>query len=164
MATVTNGMKAQRGRFNEGFGTFHQEEIEVGKVLLEAALLVYGREKTKRLLKRCPAKVFKPLRYGRRLLGDPAKPNDAFACVMIDLDPYFTGKAGNEHILVPGCRGWRAFCSRVLSISMRPRWADGLTATAEALDDLGYAIAESIAAIRAFGITSDDEIAFTLKR
>jgi hypothetical protein len=143
-------------KFNEGYCTFHQEEIEVGKALFNAAVLIHGKVKLRRLIKSDPSKAFAPLRYGRRFIPDLQKPGSGHVCVMIDRDPFYGGKASNRYILVPGRKGWKRFVKHVHSIINRPRWADGLTASAEALDELGYAIAESVASMLALGIETDD--------
>ena len=164
MATAMRSGKAARAKFNQGYGTFHQEEIEVGKALEQAATLIYGKQKLRRMLSADPARVFQPLRYGRRLLHEPDDSLRGFICVMIDRPPYLSGKATNEYILLPGKKGWRKFAENALAIAQLPRWADGLSASAEALDDLGYAVAESIAAMLAFDIESDDQVCLTLRR
>lgn len=142
-------------KFNRGFDTFHGEEIEVGRQLHAAVVLVCGNQQAQRLLRHDAAGVFGQLRYGRRWI---AGPGPAALCVMVDRAPFLDGKAGNEHILIPGRRGWKQFADRVNELSEMPRWAEGFTASAEALDDLGYAIAESIAAMLCWGIEDDESV------
>lgn len=165
MATATQGTKAVVKRFHEdGVGTFHQDEIVVGSQLLTAAVLLHGKSKVRRLLKSSPEKVFQPLRYGRRIIFMPDESGAGYSNVMIDRPPFFGGKAGSQHIMVPDRKGWVEFARRVQAVAQLPRWADGLSAAAEVLDDLGYAIAESIAAIQAFDMETDEGIIFSLRR
>jgi hypothetical protein len=161
MVTSTRNAIGTRTKFSRGYVTFHQEEITVGRALFDGATLMYGKAKLRRMLRTSPASVFRPLRYGRRWIDDD---NGGALCVMIDHAPYLDGKPGAEHILVPGRRGWREFTVAVHRLSMQPRWAEGFSAVAESLDDMGYAIAESVVAILAFGIESDDDVALTVTR
>ncbi|MFM8496569.1 MAG: hypothetical protein ACKOEM_13760 [Planctomycetia bacterium] len=147
-------------KFNCGFPTFHGEEIEAGRRLHSALMLIHGAQKAQRLLRADAASVFRPLRYGRRWIsGSPAA-----LCVMVDRSPWFEGKAGNEHILIPGRRGWKQLADRVHELTALPRWAEGFTGAAEALDDMGYAVAESIAAMLCWGIDSDESIMCPMAR
>jgi len=78
--------------------------------------------------------------------------------------PPSTARAGDKDILIPGRRGWAEFVSHVRAVSSLPRWADGFRGAAECLDELGYAIAESIAAMLAFDIESDEEACLSVER
>jgi hypothetical protein len=119
-------------------------------------VVVHGEQESRRLLKSDSALVFKPFRYGRKVDFDDGK-GRRWLMVLIDSD-CSDGKAGNRHIMVPGRAGWAAFRDRVRGLSLLPRWADGFSATAEALDDMGYAIAESIAAMLLLEIESDEDV------
>lgn len=152
---ATTIRRSTLGKFNRGFHAFHGEEIEAGRRLYAALILTHGADTVQRLLRADAASVFRPLRYGRRWV---AGPGPAALCVMVDRAPYLDGKAGNEHILIPGRRGWKQFADRVQQLRAMPRWAEGFTASAEALDDLGYALAESIAAMLCWGIEDDESI------
>ena len=44
----------------------------------------------------------------------------------------------------------------------QPRYTVGWSATAEALDNLGYAIAESIAVLELLGMHEDDDVIYQL--
>jgi hypothetical protein len=156
-ATDAPAARPTRRAFNRGHHTFHTEEIEVAKQLHTAMLLVHGEVKARRLLRRDAAAAFRPFRYGRRWIG--IDPTDPCVCTMVDRGPFLTGKAGNDHIIVPGRRGWREVATKVRYLIGSPRWAEGFTATAEALDDLGYAVAESIAAMLCWRIESDELVA-----
>jgi hypothetical protein len=156
MATAIRSGKAVADKFNRGFKMFHGEEVEGGTILFNAAVMVHGKGKLRRILKTQPSTAFASFQYGRRFIDDTPTFGSRVACLMLDHAPYFDGKAGDADILIPGRRGWAQFVSRVHAVASLPRWADGFTGAAEALDDLGYAIAESIAAMLAFGIESDD--------
>jgi hypothetical protein len=143
--------------FNRGYPTFHREEIAAGQQLHAGLVLLLGKARARRLLGRDAGAVFERLRYGRRWLST-ADGSTQGICVMIDRAPFFYGKARSEHVMLPGRAGWGRFSALVNHMTMRPRWAEGFTAPAEALDDLGYAIAESIAAIMCWGIDSDDDV------
>jgi hypothetical protein len=156
MAIATCSSKAAVQKFNRGFNTFHGEEIQGGKMLHDAAVMVYGKARLRRILKTQPSTAFASFQYGRRFIEESSISGHKVVCFMIDHAPYLDGKAGDQNILVPGRRGWAEFVARVHAVAALPRWADGFTGAAEALDDLGYAIAESIAAMLAFGIESDD--------
>ncbi len=156
-ASRLTGRGVVSDRFNQGCQTFHQEEIEAGKRLASAAIIVHGEQESRRLLKSDPALVFKPFRYGRRVDFDGGDGN-RWLVVLIG-DDCSGGKAQNAHIMVPGRSGWAAFRDRVRRLAIMPRWADGFTATAEALDEMGYAIAESIAAMLLLEMESDEHIA-----
>jgi hypothetical protein len=148
-------MNTPRHKFNRGFVVYHQEEIETAKALHDACVLLHGRRATRRLLRTNPAAVFKPLRYGRAVTMTP---DGGMVRVMIDGYAGVAGKAGNDHIAVPGRPGWSRVRRRVGELMGLARWADGMTATAEALDDLGFAVAESIAAIMAFDMIDDADV------
>jgi hypothetical protein len=166
MVTATKGVitsaskSAGRGvaadKFNQGCQTFHREEIEVGKRLADAAVVVHGERESRRLLKSDPAAVFKSFRYGRVVDHDDGK-GERWLIVLID-GKCADGKASNRHIMVPGQAGWAAVCERVRRLAVLPRWADGFSATAEALDEMGFAIAESIAAMLLLEIESDEDV------
>jgi hypothetical protein len=167
MVTATTTARATtsstRAGFNRGYIVFQMEEIAGGRRLHDAAILVHGTAKVRRMLRAAPASVFRSLRYGRRWIDDEHGNPDA-VCLMIGGERYLDGKAGADNIVVPGRRGWREFAERTRQLSLLPRWADGLTASAEALDGMGYAVAESIAAMLAFKIESDDEVVATVLR
>ena len=164
MATAMRSEKAVTAKFNRGFKTFHGEEIEGGRMLFNAAVMVHGKAKLRRILKTQPSKAFASFQYGRRFIDETSTFGDGVVCLMLDHAPYFDGKAADNDILIPGRRGWAEFVSHVQAVSSLPRWADGFTGAAECLDDLGYAVAESIAAMLAFGIESDEEVCLSVKR
>jgi hypothetical protein len=142
-------------KFNRGYATLHQDEITLARDLHTACMLRYGRHKMRRILEQSPADAFRHMRYGRRFFGG----SHQTLCLVIDDSQFLDNKAGNRHILTPvGDRRWRLFADRVRSLALLPRWADGWSATAEALDDLGYAIAESIAALMCWRIDGDESV------
>lgn len=153
----TTSAPAGRQPFNRGYPTFHREEIAAGQQLHAGLVLLYGKARARRLLRQDAGAAFKRFRYGRRWLAT-ADGTATGICVMIDRAPFFHGKAGSEHVMIPGRAGWRRFAALVKQMTMRPRWSEGFTATAEALDEAGYAIAESIAAIMCWGVESDDDV------
>lgn len=158
LATCTHARTSCRPmpeKFNRGYAAFHCEEIIAGRQLHSAIILIHGADKAQRLLRNDAGSVFRALRYGRRWIA----PHDArVMCVMLDHSPFFDGKADSPSILIPGRRGWKQFAAHVRQLVLMPRWADGFTGAAEALDDLGYAIAESIAAMLCWGIEGDESI------
>ena len=156
MATAMRAENAVTAKFNRGFNTFHGEEIKGGRMLYNAAVMIHGKAKLRRILATRPSNAFASFQYGRRFIEENTLSPHKVVCLMIDHAPYFDGKASDHHILVPGRRGWSRFVARVREVSSLPRWADGFTGAAESLDDLGYAIAESIATMLAFGIETDD--------
>jgi hypothetical protein len=157
--SIPTGRGVVGDKFNQGYGTFHQEEIEVGKLLADAALAFHGTKESRRLLKSDPAAVFAPFRYGRRVDDDAKAPGGGWLMTAVDRE-WTGGKATSRHIMVPDRSGWMAVCRRISELTRLPRWAGGFTATAEALDDSGYAIAESIAAMVLWHIESDDDLCF----
>ena len=153
MATATlanrNGSK-----FNRGCDTIHQDEIALGQKLHTACTLVYGQKQCRRIAETSPASLFRQMRYGRAVFRDTPR---AALCIVTDGSPFVHClKAGNRHIVTPASRRWGELVRRVQRLSLKPRWADGWTATAEALDHLGYAIAESIAVLLCYSIESDE--------
>ncbi len=144
-------------KFNRGYKTLHQDEIELAADLHKAILLRLGETRAKKVLAESPADAFRSMRYGRRFID-----MDGCLCLVVDHPPFFDHKAESRHILTPavGVRRWRAFAERVRSLSILPRWADGWSAAAEVLDDLGYAIAESIAGMMCWEIEGDEGIIF----
>jgi len=164
MSTAMRSEKAVAVKFNRGFKMFHGEEIKGGELLFNSAVMVHGKAKLRRILKTQPSRAFASFQYGRRFINENPTFGDGVVCLMLDHAPYFDGKAGDKDILIPGRRGWAQFVSHVRAVSSLPRWADGFTGSAECLDDLGYAIAESIAAMLAFDIESDEGACLSVER
>jgi hypothetical protein len=158
MIAIATTNRTQRQRFCDGFEPFHSEEIAAAKELCTAAVLLYGRRSLQRLLRKDAGKAFERLRYGRRLMPLLDRQENRSVCLLIDRAPYFSHKAGSDHIMFPGHKGWATFAEQVKVLALSPRWAGGFTAAAKVLDDLGYAIAESLAAMMAFGIEGDDDV------
>ena len=153
-STISDIRSRARGKFNKGCNTLHADEIQLGKDLHTACILIYGKDRSRRIVEKSPAAMFRRMRYGRRVLNDANRPT---LCLVSDNSEYMHwNKAEDRHIFTPFSRRWNEIVERVRQVSLLPRWADGWTATAETLDDLGYAIAESIAALLCCGIDSDE--------
>lgn len=145
-----------RRKFNKGCDTLHQDEIHLAKDLHTACILIYGQERSRRMVERSPAAMFRRMRYGRRVLHSGDRP---VLCLVSDNSEFIHwNKAEDRHIFTPFSPRWGEVVERVRRLSLLPRWADGWTAAAETLDDLGYAIAESIAALLCCGIESDEAL------
>ena len=167
MVTTTRGVSARRLRpaspFNRGILTEHCGEIEMGKEMAQAAYLLYGDQECRRAIREAPSSLFRRFRYGRRV--DPLGGRD-WLILALHNSPYIgKNKARDEHIMTPSSPDWRRrLPAAVKRLMMAPRYAPGWSATAEALDDLGYAIAESIAVLELLGFRSDDAVPFRLVR
>lgn len=158
MATATVSAARSRAcrKFNKGCATLHQDEIQLAKDLHTACILIYGQERSRAMVRKSPAALFRRMRYGRRVLRDAKRPT---LCLVSDNSEFMHwNKAEDRHIFTPFSRRWNEVVEHVRRLSLMPRWADGWTATAEALDDLGYAIAESIAALLCCDIASDEAL------
>lgn len=152
--TIADIRSRARRKFNQGCDTLHQDEIQLAKDLHTACILIYGQERSRRMVEKSPATLFRRMRYGRRVLHSTDRPT---LCLVSDNSEYMHwNKAEDRHIFTPFSRRRNEIVERVRRLSLMPRWADGWTATAETLDDLGYAIAESIAALLCCGIESDE--------
>lgn len=160
MATAisTAGRSHARRRFNMGCDTLHQDEIELARDLHKACQLVFGGQRSRQIAQRSPASLFRRMRYGRAFMHDASR--SAMVLVSDDSEFLHCNKATNRHILKPTSRCWSTFVERVRRVSQLPRWADGWCATAEVLDELGFAIAESIATLLCWGIESDEGVIF----
>jgi hypothetical protein len=157
MATATvRTVSPHRRKFNMGCDTLHQDEIELGKNLHTACTLLYGVERSRRCAAKTPSMLFRRLRYGRAFMHDTKRP--AMILVSENSPHLHCNKASDRDILTPTSRHWAAFRERVRRVSLLPRWADGWCAAAEALDELGFAIAESIATLLCWGIESDEDV------
>lgn len=153
-STASELRSRARRKFNKGCDTLHQDEIQLARDLHTACVLIYGQERSRRMVQKSPATLFRRMRYGRRVLRDTDR---ATLCLVADNSEYMHwNKAEDRHIFTPFSPRWIEVVERVRRLSLMPRWADGWTATAETLDDLGYAIAESIAALLCCGIESDE--------
>lgn len=154
--TIADLRSSARRKFNKGCDTLHLDEIELAKDLHTACILIYGKERSRRMVEKSPAALFRRMRYGRRVLTSTDRP---VLCLVSDNSEYMHwNKAEDRHVFTPFSRRWTEIVGRVRRLSLLPRWADGWTATAETLDDLGYAIAESIAALLCCGIDSDETL------
>lgn len=157
MATATvRTVSRHRRKFNMGCDTLHQDEIELGKNLHTACTLLYGVERSRRCAAKSPSALFRRMRYGRAFMNDAKRPS---MILVSDNSPHLhCNKADDRDILTPTSRHWAAFREQVRRVATLPRWADGWCATAEVLDDLGFAIAESIATLLCWGIESDEGV------
>lgn len=162
MVTITNG--GARGRmsiFRQGYDTEHAEEIAMGLRLAQACILVHGEAQCRRVLAKAPASLFRSMHYGRRLLpGLSQRPGVQHTLGLTPDGSRFTGrlKAADADIMRPGAQEWLAFLDTLRRLTLAPRWADGWTATAEALDAMGYAIAETIAVLMLLDFDGDEDL------
>lgn len=154
MAVATMPEQIEREAFNLGVWVCYREEIRVAEKLCAALLLNHGREAAKRMVRRDAEAAFAPLRYGRRF-----HPGECL-CVDVDREMFDELKAGNEHIAMPGKRGWLAVAKRAWQLGMLPQYENEFDwlGTAQALDELGYAIAESITCLMVFGLDGDASV------
>lgn len=157
MGTATvQTVSRHRRKFNMGCDTLHQDEIALGKNLHTACVLLYGVDRSRRCAEKSPSLMFRKMRYGRAFSNASKRPS---MILVSDNSPHLhCNKAGDRDILKPTSRRWAAFREQVRRLSTLPRWADGWCATAEVLDDLGFAIAESIATLLCWGIESDEDV------
>jgi hypothetical protein len=157
-AISTAGRSPARRRFNMGCDTIHHDEIELAGDLHKACQLVFGKQRSRQIAQRSPATLFRRMRYGRAF--DSSTKRQSMILVS-DNSPFLHhNKATNRHIIRPTARCWSTFVEQVRRVATLPRWADGWCATAETLDDLGFAIAESIATLLCWGIESDEGVIF----
>jgi hypothetical protein len=160
MATTTTQKK------NSGFyrhcHVWHAAEIELAVELTAAIRLTIGEEAARRIAKDDPSRLFAKLRYGRRVMNSDALGSN--------MDPVADnalvtgGKAPSRWIMTPARRQWAAFLDRMVAVMTRSshyREDARFAAAAQALDDAGFAIAESIAVAMLFEAEGDDDIVYT---
>lgn len=149
--------------FNQGCDTGHSGEIELGHHLAIAADLLWGKDRCKSVIRRSPSKLFQRFRYGRSF-SHPVGESKRESFILALHGGRFLGenRAQDEHIMRPGDGEWIEFLEQVRRVALRPRYADGWTAAAETLDDMGYAIAESIAVFELLGYYEDDDLIYLL--
>jgi len=143
---------------------WHAAEIELAVELTAAIRLTIGKQAARRIAKKDPAKLFARLRYGRNVmhtdsLGSNMEPvaDNALAT---------GGKAPRRWIMTPARREWGAFLDRMVGVMTRSshyREDARFAAAAQALDDAGFAIAESIAVAMLFEAEGDEDIVYTTK-
>lgn len=150
--------------FYRDMATSAHDETILATELWRALVLLHGREKLLRLLKRSPAAVFAPLAYGRAKIPS----TEIETPIVRGLDALRTGKPDNDHILTPRHRKWKTFVREMKADTAdftvedddRGRFeGDDVPCVAQAvLAALGLAIAESLVVLRAFGGTTDLDI------
>ena len=162
-AQPANGGGRRLAPFNQGCDTEHAGEIKLGQHMAIAADLLWGKDRCKRIIGSSPSKLFVKFRYGRWFgqgLGDSNR--EWFGLALHGGRFIGENRASDEYILQPGGKDWIQFLEQVRRVACRPRYADGWTATAEVLDDMGYAIAESIAVLELNDFTNDDDLIYIL--
>ena len=161
MATTTTP-KTQSG-FYQGLRVWHASEIELAQGLFQAVRLTIGRDAARRMAKEDPARIFKRFRYSRPIcpMGENDEAVDAVAdCIK------WGNKAPRRWIMTPSRQEWGGFLDRMVAVMTRSshyREDARFAAAAQALDDGGFAIAESIAVAMLFEAEGDDDIVYTTK-
>lgn len=155
--------KRRQKPFNQGCDTEHAGEIELGHHMAIAADLLWGRDRCKRLISSSPSKLFRKFRYGRWFAGAAGdRGRESFILALHGGRFMGEHRAADEYIMTPGGGEWIEFLEEIRQVAHRPRYADGWTATAETLDDMGYAIAESIAVFELLGYEADEDLIYLL--
>lgn len=159
---VTKGLSTLRAKFLTGYWCNHSEEIEAARQLHTAIVATVGNRHAREIVKRDPVKLFRPLRYGRSL-HDFGRSRSA--SIMIDFPRVTENRAAHWHILTPGHLEWRGFIDRVVRIQRKRDYLIdaqgkpvGLHGAAKAIDDMGFAIAESLAVLMLFRGFDDDDV------
>ena len=160
MATATT---TKTTGFTKGIKVWHASEIELARNLFQAVRLTIGRDAARRMAKEDPARIFKRFRYSRPIC--PMGENDEVIDAVGDCIKW-GNKAPRRWIMTPGRKAWGPFVLSVREAMRTARYQDGPTtfaATAEALDDAGFAIAESLVVAMLFEAEGDEDIVFTTK-
>jgi hypothetical protein len=149
--------------FNRGLDTLHQSEIQLGREMAIAAYLLYGKQRCDKAIETAPSSLFRSFRYGRCI----TPPKDEFDRGRLDIALHHgpllgKNRAKDCHIMQPGGPDWIAFLEQVQRVAHRPRYAEGWSATAEVLDDMGYAIAESITVLELLNYKADEDLIYIL--
>lgn len=148
----------RRRCFNMGCDTIHMDEIDMARRMRDACVMLYGEEQCRRKASKSPASLFRRLRYGR-FVDSHCRGRKSSLVFVSDNSPHQGQyQATDADVLTPLSPDWNRFRSRVRRIVLSSRWADGWSASAEALDAMGYAVAESIAAIQLFGFDEDEGV------
>lgn len=156
-ATRTNG-------FSRGAKVWHGREIELAKSLFQAVRLTMGHEAGQRMAKKDPSRIFTRFRYSRPFMLNNEGVTDQMDSVG-DCDKW-GNKAPRRWIMTPARRSWGEFLKRIQEASDRPYYPethDTFAAAAEALDSMGFAIAESLVVAMLFEAEGDEDILFTTK-
>jgi hypothetical protein len=156
------GTTAKRIRFLDGIECFHGDEIALATRIYSALILTMGGSSARDLARTNPAKLFRPLCYGRRLhVMRGMRPS---VSTLVDVRTVRGNKPANAFILTPDREEWGDVCQRIAHNQARPNYATdrdgnplGFHAAAEALSALGFAVAESLAVAMLFGAENDDD-------
>jgi hypothetical protein len=160
---VAPGKSRRLVPFNQGCDTEHAGEIRLGHDMAVAADLLWGKDRCKRIIRSSPSKLFRKFRYGRWFAPPVGEGNREWFGLALHGGRFIgVNRAKDEHIMRPGDYEWMEFLEQVRRVAQRPRYADGWTATAETLDDMGYAIAESIAVFELYDYAEDDDLIYLL--
>ena len=161
---MTNGTtQATQTGFYRGIKVWHASEIELAQGLFQAVRLTIGRDAARRMAKEDPARIFKKFRYSRPFcpMGENDEVIDAVAdCVK------WGNKAPRRWIMTPSRKRWGEFLDRMIEVMTRSshyREDAQFSAAAQALDDAGFAIAESLVVAMLFEAEGDDDIVYTTK-
>ncbi len=160
MATATT---TKATGFTKGIKVWHASEIELARNLFQAVRLTIGKEAAGRMAKTDPARIFKRFRYSRPIC--PMGENDEVIDAVGDCIRW-GNKAPRRWIMTPGRRAWGPFLREMLDVRLRAYYLDSHTtfaAAAEALDSMGFAIAESLVVAMLFEAEGDDDILYTTK-
>jgi hypothetical protein len=160
MATATT---TKTTGFTKGIKVWHASEIELARNLFQAVRLTIGENAARRMAKTDPAHIFKRFRYSRCFC--PMGENDEMIDAVGDCIKW-GNKAPRRWIMTPGRKAWGPFLQKVRQAMFRPYYQESQTtfaATAEGLDESGFAIAESLVVAMLFEAEGDEDILYTTK-
>lgn len=150
--------------FYRDMATSPKDETVLATELWRTLVLMHGRDRLVRMLKRDAARVFAPLAYGRAKIPS----TEIETPIVRGIDNVRGGKPSSQFILTPDHRKWRKFVRELKHDTGEfvlkdedDREFDGenVPCAAQAvLADIGFAIAESLVVLQAFGGTTDLKI------
>ncbi len=156
-ATRTNG-------FSRGAKVWHGREIELAKSLFQAVRLTMGHKAGQRMAKKDPSRIFTRFRYSRPFMLNNEGVTDQMDSVG-DCNKW-GNKAPRRWIMTPARKSWKEFLKRTREAIDRPYYPETdntFAAAAEALDSMGFAIAESLVVAMLFEAEGDEDILYRTK-